>query len=106
MFNYPVQIMSSDDHNVDYEEVFRVLPESFRESWKDNPDVLVYLADLGSLGLQRLAQEPDRLSEEKASVLEQTQDLAFHNYKTFIQAAECSHKIFMVSSYSLKVLKN
>lgn len=87
--------MSSEDRNIaDYEEVLRVLPESFRESWKDNTDVLVYLADLGSLGLQRLSQEPDRLAEEKISVLEQTQDLAFHNYKTFIQAAECSHKIF------------
>ncbi|KAG8183597.1 hypothetical protein JTE90_025149 [Oedothorax gibbosus] len=86
--------MSSDDHNGDYEEVFRVLPEQFRSNWKDNPDVLVYLADLGSLGLQRLSQEPDRLLEERSSVLEQTQDLAFHNYKTFIQAAECSNKIF------------
>ncbi|CAL1284598.1 unnamed protein product [Larinioides sclopetarius] len=87
--------MSSEEHNIaDYEEVLRVLPESFRETWKDNTDVLVYLAELGSLGLQRLSKEPDKLSEERISILEQTQDLAFHNYKTFIQAAECSHKIF------------
>ncbi|XP_055929824.1 conserved oligomeric Golgi complex subunit 8-like [Argiope bruennichi] len=87
--------MSSEDHNLaDYEEVLRVLPESFRETWKDNTDVLVYLAELGSLGLQRLSKEPDKLAEERVSILEQTQDLAFHNYKTFIQAAECSHKIF------------
>ncbi|GBM40445.1 Conserved oligomeric Golgi complex subunit 8 [Araneus ventricosus] len=87
--------MSSEEHNIaDYEEVLRVLPESFRETWKDNTDVLVYLAELGSLGLQRLSKEPDKLAEERISILEQTQDLAFHNYKTFIQAAECSHKIF------------
>lgn len=88
--------MASEDRSniVDYEEVLRVLSESFQEVWKDNPDVLVYLSDLGSLGLHRLVQEPDRLAEEKISVLEQTQDLAFHNYKTFIQAAECSQKIF------------
>lgn len=88
--------MSIEDRNsiVDYEEVLRVLSESFQEVWKDNPDVLVYLSDLGSLGLHRLVQEPERLAEEKVSILEQTQDLAFHNYKTFIQAAECSQKIF------------
>lgn len=88
--------MSNDNSNniVDYEEVLRVLSDSFQEHWKDNPDVLVYLSELGALGLHQLVQEPDRLAEEKISLLEQTQDLAFHNYKTFIQAAECSQKIF------------
>ncbi|XP_076325320.1 conserved oligomeric Golgi complex subunit 8 [Tachypleus tridentatus] len=71
-----------------------IFPNSSQEEFRENPDVATYLAELSSYGVQRLAQEPECLAEEKAAVLEQTQDLASENYKTFIQTAECSHQIF------------
>ncbi|XP_067574992.1 conserved oligomeric Golgi complex subunit 8 isoform X3 [Pseudorca crassidens] len=61
--------------------------------WRERPDVGRYLRELSGSGLERLRREPDRLAEERAQLLQQTRDLAFANYKTFIRGAECTERI-------------
>lgn len=38
--------------------------------------------------------EPERLAEERKCVLGSTQRLAFNNYQTFIETADCSRAVF------------
>ncbi|EDL92465.1 component of oligomeric golgi complex 8 (predicted), isoform CRA_c [Rattus norvegicus] len=61
--------------------------------WREKPDVGRYLRELSGSGLDRLRREPERLAEERAQLLQQTRDLAFANYKTFIRGAECTERI-------------
>lgn len=53
-----------------------------------------YLNKLGSYKVEQLKKEQSRLSEETRSIVEQTQDLAISNYKTFIKTAENSRSIY------------
>ena len=41
-----------------------------------------------------MKKEPQRLREAREENLSQTQNLAFENYKTFIQTADCSRDVF------------
>ena len=53
-----------------------------------------YLDKLGSYKVDQMKKEQNRLAEETKSIVEQTQDLAVSNYKTFIKTAENSRSIY------------
>ena len=85
-----------------------IIPAWNAERWLENtlrsvlgqsyPRLRILVIDDGSTDgtaalLERLRREPERLAEERAQLLQQTRDLAFANYKTFIRGAECTERI-------------
>ena len=47
-----------------------------------------------TVGFLITGNEIDRISEERASIINQTQELAFQEYPTFIETAQCTQEIF------------
>ncbi|RXG51985.1 Conserved oligomeric Golgi complex subunit 8 [Armadillidium vulgare] len=78
---------------VDFEELGKLLyPDGF--SGAGNEDVQNYISYLASCGIDKLLREGSHLKDERTLILEETKDLVYKNYKTFIHTADCSQVIF------------
>ena len=62
----------------------------------------MYCTDI--LLAQNAGREPEQLRQEKQCVLKSTQELAFSNYKSFIQTAECTNSIFKEVAHIYNIL--
>ena len=85
---------SSKSFNVEDEAIFAsIFTDDLADDKMKSPYFLPYISHLCGSDLDTLNKEPERLEEKKVSLLQQTRDLAFHNYKTFISTADCSKGI-------------
>ncbi|EDW63400.1 conserved oligomeric Golgi complex subunit 8 [Drosophila virilis] len=71
-----------------------IFPNGVPENLRGNPELDNYLVKLGTCKVEQLKKEQTRLADETKRILEQTQELAITNYKTFITTAENSRSIF------------
>ncbi|KAM9302436.1 conserved oligomeric Golgi complex subunit 8 [Gastrophryne carolinensis] len=87
--------MATLDVDVEEESLLAaVFRSSVPESWRESPDFSAYLLELSSYGLDKLRREPERLSDERAQILQLTRELAFTHYKTFIRTAHCTDLLY------------
>ncbi|CAH0585797.1 unnamed protein product [Chrysodeixis includens] len=70
-----------------------LFPDSTDETAEHFNDITDYIKNLGAQNWEHIRKEPERLTEEMKQLTEQTQELAFTNYKTFVETAEISHTI-------------
>ncbi|KAH8333889.1 hypothetical protein KR059_004407 [Drosophila kikkawai] len=84
-----------DKMDLENERVLKLIfPDGVPDNLRGNPELDNYLAKLGTCKVEQLKKEQTRLADEARTILEQTQDLAISNYKTFITTAENSRSIF------------
>lgn len=85
----------TDQMDMENERVLKLIfPDGVPDNLRGNPELDNYLAKLGTCKVDQLKKEQTRLADETKRILEQTQELAISNYKTFITTAENSRSIF------------
>eukprot|EP00126_Sphaerothecum_destruens_P015385 Sdes_comp9370_c0_seq1m837 len=75
---------SKENPNI-VELIFSEIPA---KSWYEVPEREKYLTELIAFDMAKILNEPNRIEDEKANILKETQNLAFKNYKAFVQTAE------------------
>ncbi|XP_053609980.1 conserved oligomeric Golgi complex subunit 8 [Plodia interpunctella] len=70
-----------------------LFPENDAGNAETFAEISDYIKKLGSQNWDHIRREPERLSEEMKQLTEHTQELAFTNYKTFVETAEISRTI-------------
>ncbi|KAM3965095.1 conserved oligomeric Golgi complex subunit 8 [Aphomia sociella] len=70
-----------------------LFPDSTTEKAENFGEITDYIKKLGSQNWEHIKKEPERLTEEMKQLTEQTQELAFTNYKTFVETADISKTI-------------
>lgn len=65
----------------------------FTEDSEQFNDIADYIKKLGSQKWEDIRQEPERLTDTMKQLTEETQELAFTNYKTFVETADISRTI-------------
>ncbi|CAK1556352.1 unnamed protein product [Leptosia nina] len=70
-----------------------IFPDSASENADYFADISDYIRKTGSNSWEQISKEPERLNDEMKHLTEQTQELAFTNYKTFVETAEISRTI-------------
>ncbi|XP_030240048.1 conserved oligomeric Golgi complex subunit 8 [Drosophila navojoa] len=85
----------TESMDLENERVLKLIfPNGIPDNLRGNPELDKYLAKLGTCKVEQLKKEQTRLADETKRILEQTQELAISNYKTFITTAENSRSIF------------
>eukprot|EP01087_Luapelamoeba_hula_P019127 TRINITY_DN6292_c0_g1_i2.p1 TRINITY_DN6292_c0_g1~~TRINITY_DN6292_c0_g1_i2.p1 ORF type:complete len:665 (+),score=130.15 TRINITY_DN6292_c0_g1_i2:18-2012(+) len=85
-----------DESNIEEASVFTLLLPGLQkegvtrqEQDRANDDYEEYLLSLATASLELLAKEPDILGEKAKQIKREMQDLAFTNYKSFIDTSQC-----------------
>lgn len=80
--------------SVDESYLIDALPEAASAPWCSDPNALQYVLNLAATPASQLDDSPQQLEHERARILDETQKLAFDNYKTFIKTAHCTTDVF------------
>ncbi|CAG0882807.1 unnamed protein product [Cyprideis torosa] len=64
-----------------------------QDSFYSDPHAANYISSLACMSVDQFTREPERLAEERTVVLEQTEELAYSHYKTFVETSRTGKEV-------------